>query len=180
MIDLMNKYKKGTRLQIGETKAVVVSDLMKFQEFYAIYADVVEGDNNSMACATCKIHDKVALVIRDKKKLLDMGLTSEERKAIYCHELGHCFSHNQQESKGKGRNILDEIDSDTFAVKECGISPYTLEKALQKTYEYEIRNIGQKADLTQERLDRYVKEMKARKENARKLIHEYEDKEKSR
>lgn len=52
------------------------------------------------------------------------GLTAEERKAIYCHELGHCFSHNQQESKGNERNICDEVDSDTFAVEQCGISPY--------------------------------------------------------
>ncbi len=108
------------------------------------------------------------------------GLTAEERKAIYCHELGHCFSHNQQESKGNERNICDEVDSDTFAVEQCGISPYILEKALAKSYEYEIRNIGQKTDLTQERLDRYVKEMKTRKENVRRLIHEFEDKETSR
>lgn len=55
-----------------------------------------------------------------------------------------------------------------------------MEKALAKSYEYEIRNIGQKTDLTQERLDRYVKEMKTRKENVRRLIHEFEDKEKSK
>ena len=108
------------------------------------------------------------------------GLTSEERKAIYCHELGHCFSHNQQSSKGNERNICDEIDSDTFAVEQCGISPYILEKALAKSYEYEIRNIGQKTDLTQKRLDRYVKEMKTRKENVTRLIHKFEDKAKSK
>jgi len=52
--------------------------------------------------------------------------------------LGHCFSHNQQESKNNSRNIDDEVDSDTFAVEKCDISPYVLEKALAKSYEYEI------------------------------------------
>lgn len=74
MMDLMNKYKKGTAIQIGTTKAIVTSDLMKFKEFYAIYADIVESINNSMLCGTCKIHDKVALVIRDKKRLLDVRI----------------------------------------------------------------------------------------------------------
>ena len=74
MMNLMNKYKKGTAIQIGTTKAIVTSDLMKFKEFYAIYADIVESINNSMLCGTCKIHDKVALVIRDKKRLLDVWI----------------------------------------------------------------------------------------------------------
>ncbi len=107
-------------------------------------------------------------------------MSAEERKAIYCHELGHCFSHNQQVSKENERKVFNEVDSDTFAVEQCGISPYVLENALAKTYEYEIRNIGQKKDLTQERLDRFVKEMKARKENVRRLIREFEDKEKKK
>ena len=80
----------------------------------------------------------------------------------------------------KVKETKEIFDSDTFAVEQCGISPYILEKALAKSYEYEIRNIGQKTDLTQERLDRYVKEMKTRKENVRRLIHEFEDKETSR
>ena len=103
-----------------------------------------------------------------------------ESKAIYCHELGHCFSHNQQEAKSTGRNIEDELDSDTFAVEVCDISPYILEKALAKSYEYEIKNIGQKVGLTQERLNRYIEEMKARKKNVQRLIHEYEHKQASR
>lgn len=60
MMNLMNKYKKGTAIQIGTTKAIVTSDLIKFKEFYDIYADIVESINNSMLCVTCKIHDKVA------------------------------------------------------------------------------------------------------------------------
>lgn len=100
-------------------------------------------------------------------------MNAEERKAIYCHELGHCFSPNQGETKEK-RDIFYEVDSDTFAVQRCGISPYILERALAKTYEYDIKSIPTKTNLTQESLDRYLEEMKARKENVKKLIHEFE------
>ena len=110
-----------------------------------------------------------------------LGLNAEDRRAIYCHEFGHCFSKNQQGVKKKEkRNIYDEVDSDTFAVEQCGISPYVLERALAKTYEYDIKNIGKRKNLTQEKLDRYVGEMKARKKNVIKLIHEFEDKNISR
>lgn len=54
-----------------------------------------------------------------------------------------------------------------------------MEKALAKSYEYEIRNIGKKVGLTQERLNRYIEEMKIRKKNVQRLIHEFEDKEPS-
>ena len=117
---------------------------------------------------------------KQKEKLSEIGLTTEERKAIYCHELGHCFSTNQQKSKNSERNIDDEVDSDTFAVEKCGISPYVLEKALAKSYEYEIQNIGKKVGLTQEALNRYVEEMKTRKRNVQRLIHIFEEKESSR
>ena len=36
MLDVANKYKKGTKISIGENKAIVVLDLFKFKEFYAI------------------------------------------------------------------------------------------------------------------------------------------------
>ena len=107
-------------------------------------------------------------------------MTEEERKAIYCHELGHCFSNNQQNNKGKKRCIEDEIDSDKFAVEQCDISPYILESALAKSYNYEIENIFKKKNLTQERLDRYIEEMKIRKENVKKLIKKFEEKAQSR
>ncbi len=61
-----------------------------------------------------------------------------------------------------------------FAVKQCGISPYILERALSKSYEYEIKNISRKKGLTQESVNRYIQEMKARKRNVEKLIQEYE------
>ena len=77
-------------------------------------------------------------------------MTPEEKKAIYCHELGHCFSNNQKKSTSSERNISDEVDSDTFAVKQCGISPYTLERALARSYEYEIKNIPKKIFLRKE------------------------------
>ena len=69
------------------------------------------------------------------------------------------------------------MDSDTFAVKYCGISPYILEKALAKSFEYEMKDIGRKKDVTQERIDRYIEEMKARKRNIEKLIREIEEQE---
>ena len=94
--------------------------------------------------------------------------------------MGHCFSHNQQESKNNSRNIDDEVDSDTFAVEKCDISPYVLEKALAKSYEYEIQNIGKRVGLTQEALNRYVEEMRTRKRNVQRLIQRYKEKESSR
>lgn len=94
--------------------------------------------------------------------------------------MGHCFSPNQQESKNNKRNIDDEVDSDTFAVEKCDISPYVLEKALAKSYEYEIQNIGKREGLTQEALNRYVEEMKIRKRNVQRLIHIFEEKDTSR
>lgn len=173
MIGIIDKYKKGKIIFIGKNKAIVVSDLMKFKEFYAIYADVVENIDFGLSCGTYKIHDKVALIIRDKKNYQKCGLTDEERKAIYCHELGHCFSHNQKESTNGGRNTSDEIDSDNFAVKYCGVSPYTLERALAKSYEYEIKKLPSK-NVSKERINRYLEEMRARKLNAEKLIRESE------
>lgn len=74
MIGIIDKYKKGEIIFIGKNKAIVVSDLMKFKEFYAIYADVVENIDFCLSCGTYKIHDKVALIIRDKKKLLEMRI----------------------------------------------------------------------------------------------------------
>ncbi len=70
MIDIMKKYRKGTEIQIGKNRAMIISDLVKFKEFYAIYADIIENIDFKQPCGTYKIHDKVALVIRDKKKLL--------------------------------------------------------------------------------------------------------------
>ena len=174
MKEVLNKLKKGTIIEFGDNKAVVVSNLMKFKKFYFIYADIIENADNNIPCCTYKIDDKIALIIRDKEKLLQMGLTAEKRKAIYCHELGHCFSINQKNKIQKGRDVFEEVDSDTFAVKQCGISPYVLERALAKSYEYEIKNISRKKSLTQERVDRYIQEMKARKRNVEKLIQEYE------
>ena len=83
-----------------------------------------------------------------------MGFSVEERKAIYCHELGHIFSKNQLSDKNRlWREIDDEIDSDTFAVKECKVEPEILEGALKKTYEYEINQITKKENMTQERIE---------------------------
>ena len=81
MLDIVSKYKKGTEIQIGQNKAIVTSDLVKFKEFYAIYADIIENADNKIVCGTYKIHDRIALVIRDKKRLLEMRLNHRRKKS---------------------------------------------------------------------------------------------------
>ena len=114
-----------------------------------------------------------------KKKVIciNSNLSDFDKKLVCAHELGHCFSPNQQENSGTGRKISEEVDSDTFAVKYCDISPHILERALAKSFEYEMKDIGRKKDVTQERVDRYIEEMKARKRNIEKLIREIEEQE---
>ena len=81
MLENVEKYKKGRTILIGKNKAIVTSDLMKFKEFYAIYADIVENIDYSIACGTYKIHDKIALIIRDKQKLLEMRIDPRRKKS---------------------------------------------------------------------------------------------------
>lgn len=45
---------------------------------------------------------------------------------------------------------------------------------MAKSYEYEIKNIKNKKEITQERLNKYLEEMKLRKANVLKLISEFE------
>ena len=126
-----------------------------------------------MPCGTLRIHNNVALIIRNKELLQQIGFSTEERKAIYCHELGHVFSKNQLSDDSKTeRQIDNEIDSDTFAVEKCEINPEILESALNKTYEYEIKQITKKKNMTQERIDKFVSEMRLRKRNIEKLIYD--------
>lgn len=80
MIDVVNKYKKGKEIQIGANKAIVTSELIKFKDFYAIYADIIENVDNRIRCGTYKIHDKIALIIRDKKMLLEMRFNYRGKK----------------------------------------------------------------------------------------------------
>ncbi len=40
-----------------------------------------------------------------------------------------------------------------------------------------MKDIGKKKDVTQERIDRYIEEMKARKRNVEKLMRENEEQE---
>ncbi len=176
MRENLEKFKKGNKIRVQNNEIIITSELMKFKDYYAIYADITKNTDFKPTCAACKINDKIALVIRDKELMAKMGFTAEERKAIYCHELGHCFSENQKNNAGSNiREIDKEIDSDTFAVEKCGISPYVLERALAKTYDYQIKHIKEKKDLTQERLDRFVNEMRARKRNIERLIRNKEN-----
>lgn len=81
MLDIVSKYKKGTEMQIGENKAIVTSDLVKFKEFYAIYADIIENIDFKQPCGTCKIHDNIALIIRDKRKLSEIRINYRRKKS---------------------------------------------------------------------------------------------------
>lgn len=78
---IISKYKKGQEIQIGLNKAIVTSDLMKFKEFYAIYADMIENVDFKQPCGVCKIHDQIALIIRDKKRLLEMRINYRRKKS---------------------------------------------------------------------------------------------------
>lgn len=80
MLDLLKKFKKGRTILIGKNKAVVTSDLMKFKEFYAIYADIIENIDFN-ACGTYKVNDRLALIIRDKERLLEMRINSRRKKS---------------------------------------------------------------------------------------------------
>ena len=44
IVKTAKKYKKGTVMPLGERgKAIICTDLIKYKNFYAIYADLVEG-----------------------------------------------------------------------------------------------------------------------------------------
>ena len=81
MLEIISKYKKGKQIQLGENKAIIASDLIKFKEFLAIYADVIENIDFKQPCGTCKIHDNVALIIRDKIKLSEMRINYRGKKS---------------------------------------------------------------------------------------------------
>ncbi len=175
---MLNKYKlkRGTEVIMGDIKAIISTDIMRFREFDAIYADIIQQSGIIPCCVT--LVDGIALIFRDKEILMSMKLNSEERKAIYCHELGHCFSENQKGIKNRERAIEHEIDSDTFAVEKCDISVDVLESALKKTYEYNIASIKTKQKTpTEEKIENFVEEMTARKRNIERLRLKFNQKE---
>lgn len=81
MLEIISKYKKGKQIQIGKSKAIIVSDLIRLKEFLAIYADVIENVDFKLPCGTCKIHNNVALIIRDKRKLSEMRINYRRKKS---------------------------------------------------------------------------------------------------
>lgn len=167
---MLNKYnlKRGTKVTMGDIKAIISTDIMRFREFDAIYADIIQ-QSGTTPCMV-KLIDGIALIFRDKGILMSMELNAEERKAIYCHELGHCFSEKQKEIKSSERAIEYEVDSDTFAVEKCGISVDVLKSALKKTYEYNIASIRTRQKTpTKEKVEKFVEEMTARKRNVERL-----------
>ena len=151
---------------------VEVEAVKEFNGYCYIIANIIRKGNLKHSCAASRLPNDIALVVRDKSKLEKIGLNKEERRVIYCHEIGHVFSNNQlkRTERGKIRNIDDEIDSDTFAVKKCDCSPVTLKRALEKTLEYELNNIEE--GVTVEQLNRFKNEMSIRIQNAQRMIDE--------
>ena len=116
---MLEKFAKGNIIKIGNNKIEVVSELMKFKNCYAIYADVIENIDWKHICSVLRLTDEIALIIRNKEKLLKMGLNAQERKAIYCHELGHCFSLKQKNtSSNNAQNYRIKI------IKVCAVFWY--------------------------------------------------------
>lgn len=74
MLEVLRKYKEGEKIEIGKSKAIITTGLMKFKNFYAIYADIIENIDCIQGCGVCKINDKIALIIRNKKILLEMRI----------------------------------------------------------------------------------------------------------
>ena len=91
MLDVANKYKKGTKISIGNNRAIVVSDLFKFKELYAIYADITENVDFSLPCGTYKIDEKIALIIRDMNKLSEMRINSRRKKSYILPRIRSLF-----------------------------------------------------------------------------------------
>jgi len=91
MLELMGKYKKGTEVQFGDNKAIITSGLIRFKEFYAIYADIIQNTDFKQPCGTCKIHDSVALIIRDKRKLSEMRINYRRKKSYILSWIGTMF-----------------------------------------------------------------------------------------
>lgn len=177
----IEKFKKGTLISVGEENAQISTDVIsadKKGDISYIVAEIIKtvpgGKLDKSICCTKKIDEKTALIMRNKEKMLEIGLNKEERKCIYCHELGHCFSQNQKDKPMNTlRNIEDEVDSDNFAVKMLGISPFVLESSLKKTINYHIANFKKRNDLTKEEVEEYIVEMTERTKNARNLIKEF-------
>ncbi len=170
----MEKISIGSKVYIGDTiEGIICTDPKKFKNFYAIYADIIKSTSQHICCVKKEEYrDKtIALVLRDKNKMMEIGFDTNERRAIYCHEIGHCFSEKQKNSSNKERLIEDEVDSDTFAIKECGIDPEVMMSAVKKTYKYYISEIRNTPNITIERVNRYIEEMDKRVSNIKKYIY---------
>lgn len=94
---MLEKFQIGKKFIIQDM-VVRITHITKIKNNYVIYADIVKQNKHTVCCTT-KIQDNAALICRDKETLLKMGLNSQERYAIYCHELGHCFSENKKTRK---------------------------------------------------------------------------------
>lgn len=165
--DLLKCKETGSIINTPIGKARVVSGILRVGKMDAIYLDVIDAEVSKCMAIVKKIDDNTACIVRNKEKMLEMGLTTKERNAIYCHELGHCFSEKQQSSTSKERTIEDEIDSDTFAVEKCGVELGVLASSLKKTMEYNLNNAP--SDITQERIEKFITEFNLRLNNVKIL-----------
>lgn len=165
--ELLQKYSKqyaiGTSVDAGDVVYNITTPISKFKDCHMLYADSDSPD--ALACACYELESGLALILRNPAKLHEAGFTSSERRAIYCHELGHIFSPNQKHSTT--RNAFDEVDADTFAVIHLDTNPDILYSALKKTYEHHIANLD--TNMTQEKFDSLCEEMSMRKHNAIQL-----------
>ena len=159
-------FKIGQIIEVGDLEYKVSSNLLKFENTYAAYADALD-EEKAPALTVSKYEKKIASILRNKKILKDMKLEKEERKVMYCHELGHIFGDEKIISSRNGRTIEEEVMCDTYAVEKLKNKPEILENALRKTYEYEISKINGSTD--KNRINRYIEEMTARKRNVEKL-----------
>lgn len=162
--DWMYMLKKGDVLGNNGISFQISSDLMKYQNYYAIYADLISQDD-TYVCMTGRIKGyKAPIIIKNKKVMDEMNLNLEERRAIYCHELGHYYNQKEVGNSKKERLIDDEINSDNFAIKKLKVKPEIMENTLKKMRKYYIeKNNG---------TDIYMKlihEIDCRCENVKKI-----------
>ncbi len=148
---------------------VVVAKTTKFRDLYFIYADI-QNAHGVPPCAVINAYDNVFVVMRHMPTLIDkMGLTSEERKCIYYHEIAHKISPNQKQ--GTKRLLENEIDADTFAINELGADPNAMHSALIKTYRNEQSEESKKKN-SEEAVEAAKREMQARIKSVEKIIIE--------
>ena len=108
MIGLVDKYKKGKNISIGDNKAIVASDLMKFKEFYAIYVDIIENIKCPIAFAAGE-NDPIVFP-RHTRKLYEKTAAPKDfklfKKGLHAEDL---FTDNKEEFMKYCTNFLKQL-----------------------------------------------------------------------